>query len=79
LKIDIFLPWATPILDEIDRALAKAQGFCLEELDFVINCDIKYRMGISHAEGTPVFTGVTEEGIDRVLAAMLEGHKAFPA
>ena len=34
-----------PIVDEIDRALAKHYGFTDEELDFIINYDIKYRMG----------------------------------
>jgi len=34
-----------PIMDEIDRALAEHYGFTDEELDFIINYDIKYRMG----------------------------------
>ena len=34
-----------PIIDEIDTFLAKAYGFTEEELDFIINDDIKYRMG----------------------------------
>jgi hypothetical protein len=34
------------IIDEIDRILAKHYGFTDEELDFIINYDIKYRMGI---------------------------------
>jgi hypothetical protein len=34
-----------PILDEIDRVLAKHYGFTDEELDFIINYDIRYRMG----------------------------------
>lgn len=33
------------IIDEIDRTLAKHYGFTEEELDFIINYDIKYRMG----------------------------------
>ena len=33
------------IIDEIDRALAIHYGFTDEELDFIINYDIKYRMG----------------------------------
>ena len=33
------------IIDEIDRVLAKHYGFTDEELDFIINYDIKYRMG----------------------------------
>ena len=34
-----------PIIDEIDRVLARHYGFTEEELDFIINYDIKYRMG----------------------------------
>ncbi|MEW6418744.1 MAG: hypothetical protein AB1480_11595 [Nitrospirota bacterium] len=34
-----------PFIDEIDRVLAKHYGFTDEELDFIINYDIKYRMG----------------------------------
>lgn len=33
------------IIDEIDHVLAKHYGFTDEELDFIINYDIKYRMG----------------------------------
>ena len=34
-----------PIIDTIDRVLAEHYGFTDEELDFIINYDIKYRMG----------------------------------
>ncbi len=34
-----------PLIDEIDKVLAKHYGFTEEELDFIINYDIKYRMG----------------------------------
>lgn len=34
-----------PIINEIDKVLAKHYGFTEEELDFIINYDIKYRMG----------------------------------
>jgi len=34
-----------PIMDDIDRILAKHYSFTNEELDFIINYDIKYRMG----------------------------------
>lgn len=33
------------IFDNIDRVLAKHYGFTEEKLDFIINYDIKYRMG----------------------------------
>ena len=36
------------IIDEIDRVLAKHYGFTDEELDFIINYDIKYRMGLGN-------------------------------
>ena len=34
------------IIDEIDKELARYYGFSEEETDFVINYDIKYRMGL---------------------------------
>jgi hypothetical protein len=34
-----------PIIDQIDTVLAEHYGFTEAELDFVINYDIKYRMG----------------------------------
>lgn len=37
--------YSKPIIDEIDKVLAKHYGFTDEELDFIINYDIKYRMG----------------------------------
>jgi len=42
---------AKPILDEIDRVLANHYGFTDEELDFIINYDIKYRMGQDNDDG----------------------------
>ena len=33
------------VIDAIDRVLAQHYGFTDEELDFIINYDIKYRMG----------------------------------
>ena len=35
------------LLDEIDALLAKHYGFTSEELDFIVNYDIKYRLGQS--------------------------------
>ncbi len=34
-----------PIIDQIDQVLAMHYGFTDEELDYIINYDIKYRMG----------------------------------
>jgi hypothetical protein len=39
-----------PIIDEIDHVLAQHYGFTDEELDFIINYDIKYRMGRDDGE-----------------------------
>jgi hypothetical protein len=36
---------AKPLIDQIDSLLAQHYGFTHEELDFIINYDIKYRMG----------------------------------
>ena len=38
------------IIDKIDRVLAQHYGFSDEELDFIINYDIKYRMGADNGE-----------------------------
>jgi len=37
--------YSKAILDEIDHVLARYYGFSDEEVDFIINYDIKYRMG----------------------------------
>ena len=42
----IYPKYSKPIIDEIDGVLAKHYGFTDEELDFIINYDIKYRMGL---------------------------------
>jgi hypothetical protein len=43
---DSFYPaLSKSIIDEIDKVLAAHYGFSEEELDFIINYDIKYRMG----------------------------------
>ena len=47
----IYPKFSKPIIDKIDGVLAKHYGFTEEELDFVINYDIKYRMGKSLGEG----------------------------
>ena len=48
VEYDQFYPrHSKPIIDQIDRILAKHYGFTDEETDFIINYDIKYRMGRS--------------------------------
>jgi hypothetical protein len=51
VKFQEFYPsLSKPIIDEIDRVLAKHYGFTDEELDFIINYDIKYRMGLDNGD-----------------------------
>lgn len=46
VEYDEFFPGLSKsIIDEIDQLLAQLFGFTDEELDFIINYDIKYRMG----------------------------------
>ena len=46
IRVARYFPQSSkPIIDEIDRVLAGHYGFTDEELDFIINYDIKYRMG----------------------------------
>jgi hypothetical protein len=48
---DEFYPrYSKPIIDQIDQVLAQHYGFTDEELDFIINYDIKYRMGADAGE-----------------------------
>ena len=47
LKIQQTFPrLSKEIIDRLDIVLAEHYGFTCEELDFIINYDIKYRMGI---------------------------------
>jgi len=47
IKYQEFYPrLSKPIIDQIDCLLAQHYGFTHEELDFIINYDIKYRMGL---------------------------------
>jgi len=50
-----------PIIDKIDKVLARHYGFTNEELDFIINYDIKYRMGL-HVAPDAAQTGGEIEG-----------------
>ena len=44
----IYPKFSKSIIDEIDQILAQHYGFTDEELDFIINYDIKYRMGLGN-------------------------------
>lgn len=46
-KVQIFdkFKFSKPIINKIDTVLSECYGFTEEELDFIINYDIKYRMG----------------------------------
>ena len=48
----IYARESKPIVDEIDAALAVHYGFTDEEVDFIINYDVKYRLGIDAFEET---------------------------
>jgi len=43
---EFYLKLSKPIINQIDTLLAKHYGFTEEELDYIINYDIKYRMGL---------------------------------
>lgn len=46
LKMQVFQPRITKsVIDDIDEILSNHYGFTEEELDFIINYDIKYRLG----------------------------------
>ena len=47
---EFYPKFSKSIIDEIDRVLAKHYDFTDEELDFIINYDIKYRMGRNSEE-----------------------------
>lgn len=42
---EFWLRLSKPLIDEIDAVLARHYGFTDEELDFIVNYDIKYRLG----------------------------------
>ena len=46
LRVQCIIPrFAKSIIDEVDRALAHHYGFSDDELDFIVNYAIRYRMG----------------------------------
>jgi len=49
-KQHFYVKESKKIIDEIDRVLASHYGFTDEELDFIINYDVKYRMGLGAGE-----------------------------
>ena len=48
---EYYMKKSKPIIDQIDTVLAQHYGFTEEELDFIINYDIKYRMGKALEDG----------------------------
>jgi hypothetical protein len=53
LTVQCIVPkYSKNIIDEIDRVLSNYYGFTDEELDFIINYDIKYRMGLEGEEAS---------------------------
>lgn len=54
-RMQTFFPSRSkPLVDELDRVLALHYGFDAEELDFIINYDIKYRLADDEAERCPL-------------------------
>ena len=52
MKVQCIIPrYSKGIIDKIDEFLAGHYGFTAEELDFIINYDIKYRLGQSEENG----------------------------
>jgi hypothetical protein len=51
----IYAKKSKPILDEIDRVLAAHYRFTNEELEFILNYDLKYRMGQENGEESSPF------------------------
>jgi hypothetical protein len=43
---EFYLSQSKPIIDEIDKVLANHYEFTEEERDFIINYDIKFRLGV---------------------------------
>jgi hypothetical protein len=51
LRVQCIIPkHAKDIIDKIDKQLAKHYGLSAQELDFVINYDFKYRVGVNEDE-----------------------------
>ena len=46
----IFPRFSKPIIDEIDASLGQHYGFTEQELDFITNYDVKYRLGVEDDE-----------------------------
>lgn len=49
---EFYMKKSKPIIDKIDEVLAKHYGFTQEELEFIRNYEIKYRIGVSDVEDT---------------------------
>ena len=51
LTVQCILPrHSKALIDEIDAVLAKHYDFSAEELDFIVNYDIKFRLGLAGAD-----------------------------
>ena len=47
VKAQVFsIQKSKPIIDKIDKVLSRYYGFTVEELDFIQNYDIKFRVGV---------------------------------
>ena len=62
VEYDEFYPkFSKTIIDSIDSILAKHYGFTESELDFILNYDIKYRMGRDAVDDTDGNLGLDGE------------------
>ena len=46
----IFPKMSKPLIDDIDRELARYYGLTPEEVDFLVNYDLKYRVGVGGSD-----------------------------
>ena len=70
VEYDEFYPRKSKsIIDEIDRVLAKHYGLTDEELDFIINYDIKYRVGLKDS----LESNTNTNGLLELAAKVYEG------
>jgi hypothetical protein len=49
---EFYASQSKPLIDQIDKLLAEHYGFSEEDLDFIANYDVKFRMGSDEAEGS---------------------------
>jgi len=48
-----FPKYSKAIIDQIDQVLGRHLGLATSEVDFIVNFDIKYRMGLEESDEEP--------------------------